>query len=181
MRKWIFIGISVAVIGVAGYWFMPRKNISLPARERPDRHFPVTQQARNDGAAEPRVVIEPLIVDRGVVPSAPESGPTDRVLLPRVEWTPGAPQPPRPDIEPGQLLRMPYADEHEILRIPLDPLQRILDSSLPRLDLSEAWKDDPTEESEPRETPAPPAYDPHHPSHCPHFGGCPAPFPYRVR
>jgi hypothetical protein len=129
----------------------------------------VTQQSRHDGDAEASDVIEPLIVDRGRTPDAPAPAPAKVAWLPRVEWTPGMRQPPRPDAESGRALRMPYADEEEILRIPLDPLQRILRADLPRLDLF----DDLAEESEPPDLPGP-TVDPRHPPHCPHFGGCPA-------
>ena len=168
MRKWIGIALGIAVVGITGYWFMNRSNETSPTPDVPSPQFHVTQQARNDGDAEASEVIEPLIVDRGVAPIELTPKAASAAWLPRVEWTPGMRQPPRPDVEPGRVLRMPYADEDEILRIPLDPLQRILAADLPRLDLF----DDLTEESEP---PAmPPVLNPHHPPHCPHFGGCPA-------
>ena len=170
MRKWIWITPVLLVVGFAGYWFIKNNSGVPPMPDAPNPGFHVTQQARNDGDAEASEVIEPLIVDRGVAPVMPTPAPAAATWLPRVEWTPGVSQPPRPDREPGRVLRMPYADEDEILRIPLDPLQRVLAKDLPRFDL---FSEELFEESELPDLPRP-MIDPHHPPHCPHFGGCPA-------
>ncbi len=178
MRKMFLIGLATVAVGCVGaYCYFTRQvapiNVDTPVTaNRP------TRQANDDGAAEASDVIEPLVVERSGADNSnmPRpvifNGPLDRAT-----WTPATTQPPRPDAD-GRVLRMPYADEDEILGIPLDPIQRILDSTRPRLDIFEHL--DPSEEAEPKEE-TPPAMNPHH-HHpfCPHTGGCPAPYPYRM-
>lgn len=186
MRKWLWLGIpTIVILGVGGYWYLSKTStVTIPDREVENRNDAerVAQNQKHDGDAEASDVIEPLVVDRGGQTSEPSLPPVvDEGPMPRVVLTPGTKQPPRPDAEPDRVLRMPYADEEEILGVPFDPIQRILESKLSKLNPFEDLKDaDPSEEAEPMEVVPPPVIVPYHHSHCPYTGGCPAPYPYRA-
>src|SRR5262245_25978372 len=157
MRKWLALAIpAAAILGIAGYWLL--SSGSDETNERPPRSVVTRQAQRDDGDAEASDVIEPLIVDRGT-PDAPTvifTTPFNHGPLPRVTWSPGMDQPVRPDATTGRVLRMPYADEDDILGLRFDPIQRILESKLPELNLFEE-----SEERDPMVVP-PPVMDPHH-------------------
>jgi hypothetical protein len=125
MRKWLCFGIVTIAAGtIGGVWLC-----SKPAPIRPvvTRPHVVPSGEKHDGEAETSDTIEPLVVDRGVgdvtvrlIPPAQEE------MMPRVLFAPHMQQPPRPDA--GSAPRMPYADEPEILAMPLDPVARILEA-----------------------------------------------------
>lgn len=175
MRKYFLIGFVAVGVGWGGaYWLFFKQSNGPIVEVAPVSDVPrFTKQETDD--AEASDVIEPLIVDSGTSGIAAVARPiVAEEPMPRAQWTPGMTQPSRP----GTPLRMPYADEKELFFLPFDPIQWILESPLPRLDLFDEL--DPAEEAEPMEI-VPPLLNPHHHPHCPHMGGCPAPsFPYRM-
>lgn len=200
MRKWLWLGAAMAFLGVAGaWWYTHRDDRSL---SQYGMISPVTVQTRvhvhppvkNIDDEETSDAIEPSIFESGEPAPAPRHEPwTFEVLpLPRVVLLPGMEQPPRPDTEANAFLRMPYADEEEILAPALDPVPHLLDSVLRSLNLFQEQGANPAEEeSEAKDVPEPattPMDDPEpkpdaateyhrmHPS-CPYTGGCP--YPYR--
>lgn len=181
MRKWILPAFAIlAIFGIFGYWYFAKPTPQPPVTHNPGKPGVLASVAKNDGDAEASEVIEPLVVDRGVSAPAPARIVANVELMPRVEWKPDMRQPPRPDAEFSRTLRMPYADEDEILGARLDPIVRLLESGLPRLDIfAELPNLDGAEESEPRETDVP-AWNPYQPPHCPYTGSCPAPHRYRL-
>jgi hypothetical protein len=178
MRKWLFSGTMIFALGCVGGYFYFHRTATDPIL--PDNMLKTDNNdriAKNDGDAELSETIEPLRVEgagSATVASPPSAWAHESPA--RVVLEPGMKQPPRPDGEPDRVLRMPYADEEEILALPLDPIQRMLDVTLPRLNLADELND--AEESEPRQVNPPPHMHPHH-QHCPYSGGCPAPYPYR--
>ena len=193
MRKWFLIGaVAVALGGIAGSWcydWQQRITTGVTVLPRVQRTTPrAAPFAKNDGNAEICETIEPLVVERGssIASARP---PLDEEAL-RVVLTPGMTQPPRPDA--GCVLRMPYADEEELLALPRYPLTLILEAGLSKLNIFEELlkNTDPAEESENKE-PMPTAERPepmpmpnyhHHDQYCPYSGGhCPAPYNYYPR
>lgn len=147
MRKGIIALGLLAVLAVGSYWYTrTARRVTLP---QPD-----TQHAKSPGDAEECDLIEPLLVERIIAgpTAAPAAG--DASPMPRVSWTRAVTQPPRPD---GVTLRMPYADEDEILGLPLDPIQRILDAA--RLDIFDQLDFEENEAADPVEL------------YCPHTAG----------
>ena len=109
MRKWQWIGLlSVALGSAYGYWYWTTPTSSAI---EVSPFATITPQFKDDGDAEASEVIEPLEVDRlhAVAVQTPEP-PIDDGPMPRVLLESGMEQPPRPDVEPGTKLRMPYAD-----------------------------------------------------------------------
>ena len=179
MHKYFWIVVVTAALGAgSGYWYLTIKPTDVIPERITIRPVQVLPEVKNDGDAEMSDVIEPIIVDRGSNRGGVQSlePPTDDGPLARVILEPGMQQPPRPDVEPGRVPRMPYADEEEILALPRDPIARILDVTLPRLDFFDEIDRNPAEESEPPV--ARPAMD-YHQQHCPYHGHCPAPYNYR--
>ncbi|MSQ94446.1 MAG: hypothetical protein EXR98_07810 [Gemmataceae bacterium] len=179
MRKWLYIGTMTFALGCVGCYFYFNRTATDPIL--PDNMLKTDDRdriAKNDGNAELSETIEPLRVEGGGQTIALSPAPAwlgDP--LPRIVLEPGMKQPPRPDGEPGRVLRMPYADEEEILALPLDPIQRMLDVTLPRLNLADDLNQ--AEESEPKQV-IPLLHMHPHLQHGPFSGGCPAPYPYRV-
>jgi hypothetical protein len=188
MRKWLGIGmLSVAVVGVGAYWFFTKTN-GWTAKRGPAVENVRVENGRNDGAAEASEVIEPLIVQRSYNVAPEElNGEFGVELLPRVVLEPGVQQPPRPDVDSGNVARMPFADEEPELG---NGVWFFLDWSAIKAKLSklnlfkEIEKADPAEESENKETNPPmeqpqthpfPDYHQQYP-HCPYHGSCPAPY-----
>ena len=184
MRKWLCVGMLAAVVSITGgYWFFFKNPSATDQRQGIlDLVDRLTRQKGIDvdaEASETIEVIEPLVVDRGSA-APPARLSSDDGPMPRATWTGGMKQPPRPDVESGRVLRMPYADEAEFLAIPFDPIQRILESKLNWLEIFDALKEtDPSEEPEAKDIPRP-NWNPHAYPHCPYTGGCPAPYPYRM-
>jgi hypothetical protein len=119
MRKWLCLGIvPVAASCVGGYWLCSKPTAVRPLAIR-SQPSPIGE--KHDGDAETSDTIEPLVVDQGgrSVTFRPIPLATDE-MLPRVLFSPGMSQPPRPDASPGNTLRMPYADEEAILALPID-------------------------------------------------------------
>lgn len=174
MRKWIAGSLLVSLGAVGMYGYFARKSEPIrPHESSRTQQSQTSKTSKDDGDAEASDVIEPLVVDRGEVGVASDARPrgAEADPAPRVQWTPGMALPLRPDAGQGVALRMPYADEKVVLAPPFDPIQWILESPLPTLPRMD---EDPAEESEP------PMPEPHSHPHCPHMGGCPAPFPYRM-
>ena len=174
MNRWLWIGAATFVVGcVGGYVFHHMTDTVAERIPLAPPNF-----ARNhDSDAETSDAIEPLIVEGALVGGSRRMPSGDAQPMPRVTMTVGTWLPPRFDCEPGTVLRMPYADEDEDwLGLTIDPVLRILESTLPRLNLF-----DPAEEAENRavkpQTPEPepmpaPDYHQQYP-HCPYHGGCP--------
>jgi hypothetical protein len=187
MRKWLGIGmLSVAVVGVGAYWFYMKTN-GWTAKHEPSIEVRVVQNGKSDGDAEASDVIEPLMVQPlQNTPAQEEFVGECEVELARVAQEPGIQQPPRPDMEPGKVVRMPCADEEPGgvgLWIFLD--WSAIKAKLSKLNLfREIEKSDPAEESENKETNPPteqprtepaPDYHQQYP-HCPYHGPCPTPY-----
>src|SRR5207253_945570 len=117
-------------------WFLAKSTppVEVKIVELPMRRCPMMEPVKDNGDAEASDAIEPLIVMGGF--GVPQSTPVrEQGQTPRVQWTFGVAQSPRPDADPGRVLRMPYADEEEdLLVLRKDPVTRLLDSDLPRLD-----------------------------------------------
>jgi len=178
MRRFLWVGtLSLALGSIGGYWYLATKTTeSNSSRELGDLNR-VVPNDNKDGDAESSEEIEPLIVDPGKFSVQNPEAPVDTGPMPRVVLEPGMKQPPRPDAAP----RMPYADEEEFMVVTLDPIKRILESTVPRIDIfAEIEKADTAEESENKET-NPPAARPeanppmnYHYQHCPYYHGhCP--------
>ena len=137
MRRWLlFGGLTLGVAGIGGYAYFLTDSAPPARNERLRPQEDVKRQVRNDGDAELSEAIEPIVVDRGAPVRPASVMPPAEEPLPRVVQTPGTRQPPRPDTEPGRApLRMPYADEEGFFPIPLDPVTRIQQSTLPPLQL----------------------------------------------
>ena len=173
MNRWLWVGVATFVVGcVGGYAFHFMTDTVAVRIPLPPASFGRSQ----DGDAETSDSLEPLVVEGALVGgSLHRRMPSDETVpMPRVTMTVGTWLPPRFDCEPGTAPRMPYADEDEDwLGLTLDPVLRILEAALPRLNLF-----DPSEETENRpvkpETPEPePMPDYHHQyPHCP-YQGCP--------
>jgi hypothetical protein len=188
MRKWLWIGTLGFTLGsVGGYWYFTTQTTGTNSNRESDDVNRVVLNDKNDGDAEASEEIEPLIVDPGKYSVQNPAAPVDDGPMPRVVREPGMKQPPRPDAAPGRVPRMPYADEEEFLAVTLDPIKRILESTLPRLGIfEEIDKSDAADESEKnganpsvaRPEGNPPMND-HH-QHCPYnHGHCPPPYSYR--
>ncbi|MBI2808637.1 MAG: hypothetical protein HYX68_26915 [Planctomycetes bacterium] len=187
MRKQIWIGTLAMALGcAAGYWhFMrqphePLRGQRVAERSKAQRVMP---PVIDEGDAEASDVVEPLVVDRGPqTPTFTEEPPWTDEPMARVALTRDMTQPPRPDAEPGAKVRMPYADEQGDGEPNAHPELR-LGSVLPDQFFELTDKGNPAEESENQR--AIPGLEPlrqildYHYQHCPHHGGCPAPFPSR--
>jgi len=144
MRRWIWIATlagGVACIGGYAYFLT---DSAVPIRyEEPRPAIGAKPFPKEDGDAELSEPIEPIVVDRGPTGRGqPVEPPRGDEPLPRVAITPDTPQSPRPDAEPGRTpARMPYADEERFFPIPLDPITRIQQSTLPPLQLPEEPRD----------------------------------------
>jgi hypothetical protein len=186
MRKWLGIGmlsvLIVAAASVGAYLFFIRSGTT---REAPSVDVVRVESSKNkdDGNAEPSDEIEPLIVQSKGDPDADEINDlqirTDPPL-PRFVWRTDLRLPPRPDVEPGVVKRMPMADE------PIVGVWFFLNWSAIKAELSELnilneiEKSDPAPTSENKETSPPPAdlapdYHRQHP-HCPRHDTCPSPY-----
>ncbi len=170
MKRNLWIGLATVLIGCFGgytYHMMTDRPTTLIAVRT------TTVPVKNDGDGESSDTIEPLVVEGGgdsvLVERMPEG---DVQPMQRVMMTTGMRQPARPDAESA--VRMPYADEEESwLGLALDPVRRLLESTMPRLNLF-----DEAEESENREvTPEPPMMPDYHQQHCPRHGS----YPYNGR
>ena len=127
MRKWqLVIILSMVALAVGGYLYLTQKS---PPKVTPIDPPRAAQGPKNDGDAEASEAIEPLRVNEV---GAPNAAPTiDDGPMPPVALEPGQQQPPRPDMEPGTKLRMPYADEEEGLGL-IRNMPEITDRELPR-------------------------------------------------
>jgi len=173
MRRWLSLAILMSMVVVAtGIWYSSRPWTGTNIGGKTLTRQTVRANVKDDGDAEASEVIEPLVVDRGAPVVAPSVPIVDVGPILRAQMMPGMQQPPRPDGVPGYQLRMPYADEPEILGVPFDPIQRILESQLEWLNIFEHLND-PAEES------APPVWNPHAYPHCPYSGVCPVTHPFR--
>lgn len=187
MRKWLGIGmlalmLSVALVGVGAYWLSTKTN-GWTAKRQPDVVVRVAQNGDNEGDAEPSEVIEPLIVQRQETPVLEQAAGEFGGELARVVLEPGMDQPPRPDVEPGEVARMPYADEEAGVGFFFFLDWSVIKAKLGKLNtFKQTEKADPTEESENRPTNPPqaePVPDYHQQyQHCPRYDG-PCPMPYR--
>lgn len=181
MQKWLWIGVAAVVVGsVGGYaYYLLSDTVAL----RIALVNSISSLQDNHGETETSDAIEPLIVEGPLVDESLHCRMPEVAALPmsRVALTDGMCQAPRFDGEPGTIVRMPYADEDEgWVGRTIDPVLRILESTLPRLNLF-----DPAEEAENREAkpqtvepePMPvPDYHQQYP-HCPYHGG----YPYNRR
>ena len=143
MRKWLCLGIvTVAASCLGGYWLCSKPAPNGRMTIRPHS----MKSEKHDGDAETSDTIEPLVVDQGggSVTFRPIPLANDE-MMPRVAFSPGMSQPPRPDARHGHTPRMPYADEETILAVPLDPVTRILESSQPLFKLFEGIEFEPAE------------------------------------
>jgi hypothetical protein len=187
MRKWLWIGtLSFTLGSVGGYWYFTANTTGMNSNRESDDVNRVVLNDKKDGDAEASEEIEPLIVDHGKFSVQDPAAPVDEGPMPRVVLEPGMKQPPRPDAAPGRAPRMPYADEEGFLALTLDPIERILESTLPRLGIfEEIDKAAAAEESENKganpPAPRPEADRPmNYHQHCPYYPGhCPAPYYYR--
>jgi hypothetical protein len=184
MRKWLGIGVcvsmmSAAFVGGGVYWL-----VTKTARREPAADVRVVQNAtNNDVDAEPSEVIEPLVVQQET--PAPEVSDAVPGELARVVIEPGMDQPPRPDVLPDALARMPYADEQPGVGRWFFLDWQAVKAMLSQLNLfTEVEKTALPEESENRETNPPllppqadpvPDYHQQYP-HCPYQGPCPMPY-----
>jgi hypothetical protein len=183
MRKWLWIGtLSFTLGSVGGYWYFSTKTTGTNSNRESGDVNRVGPSDKKDGDAEMSEEIEPLIVDPGNFNVQNPDAPVDATPMPRVVLEPGMKQPPRPDAAP----RMPYADEDEFLAVTLDPIKRILESTVPRIDIFEEFEKADAEESENKGA-NPPAARPeanppmnYHHQHCPYYHGhCPPHYYYR--
>jgi hypothetical protein len=189
MRKWLGIGmLSVALAGVGAYWLLTKTNV-WTSKQQPGVAVRLAQNGNNDGDTEPSDVIEPLIVQRQQdTPVSEQVSGEVGVELARVALEPGMEQPPRPDMEPGDVERMPYADEDAGVGFLMFLDWCAIKAKLSKLNVfREIEKADPTEESENRQTNPPvepveppqtvpvPDYHQQYP-HCPYHGPCPTPY-----
>ena len=122
MRKWYWFGGLAVALGVGvGSWYLGGSQldpvVALALRVAQSTSRPIPEA---DGDAEKCETIEPLVVEGNAPVAVCKPGPIDWEA-PRVAWAPGVVQAPRPDMEPGQVLRMPYADE-DSLPILFNPL-----------------------------------------------------------
>lgn len=173
MRRKLWIGTLIVAVGsVVGYWWhTPRK-----ADPTVDPVTPFVGPMERGGGTEESELIEPLQVEVRYPVSAPAAEPFDNGPPPRVVLEPDMEQPPRPDVEPGTKLRMPYADEEEGLGLTRVPELEI-GAGPARQKLFELF--DKANQVEEAPASMPPLSDYHHP-HCPYQGGCPAPYPPRA-
>jgi hypothetical protein len=139
----------------------------------------------NPGPAED--AIEPIVVE-GTVPEPPSAPEFGGVTVPgravRVEAI-GASPPPRPDDEPGQPVKMPYAKEPPRVPNALAQLVEALCRVWTGFDVAPAETDEPAvfvseavPPTETKEPPLAPAIDHRyhlHEMHCPYTGRCPVP------
>ena len=194
MRRWLCIGIAYVVLGGIGIgWYLLGSKLTtesfVPQTSSSETATRSAPSQTQEGDGEASDAIEPLVVENSTPAQlqqadwGAEEAPLSRVVLAR-----GMQQPPRPDAQPGQAPRMPYADECEIRETPLDVLMRIVRSHLAQWNLfvengqpEDAGTENVTPATEPTPQPMPesmPMTDYHHQyPHCPYHGGCP--YPYR--
>jgi hypothetical protein len=113
MRKWLWIGsMSAVALGclVIVWEINNHRGGDAPDDPLDPNPSPIVKNRDDDGNGEVSEVIEPIIVERWVPPPETPEPPHDDEPAPRVNLQPGMAQPPRPDEEPGKVLRMPYAD-----------------------------------------------------------------------
>jgi hypothetical protein len=138
MRRWHWLtALAIGVGCIAAYAYYLTDS-ALPVRvdvPRPQEE-PRRVEKKGDGDAEMSEPIEPIVVDRGPAGRTPvPEPPRADEPLPRVVLTPDTPQSPRPDADGKRTPRMPYADEETFFRMPLDPVTRMQQSTLPPLQL----------------------------------------------
>lgn len=127
-NKQTIITLTAVSVAIAAYMCLTPTPQQVKSQYSKLRIAPVT----NDGEAEASEVIEPLMVLNSMPPIV--TAPAEMEELARVNIEPGAKQAPRPDQEPGKILRMPYADEEEGLDLTRS-ISQIIERELPRLHL----------------------------------------------
>jgi hypothetical protein len=165
-KKWLGLAALLTVLAGVGVWYF------ASLRPTPPTEWTRQHRVNHDGDAELSDVIEPLWVERGRIEPVPTVRMADEPMA-RVVLEPGMTQPPRPDLDPNKTLRMPYADEDEILPRTIDPVTRLLQMTRPIIDLFEELNREEQSEARDEETPVSrpePDYHRMHP-HCP--------YPYR--
>lgn len=193
MGKWLWLSSALVVAAGANvYW---HANPARPLVQKVSQATVVLEEAKQHPVpcvpareSEACDTIEPLLVDGSPLPQAPVMEPaTDEEPATRVVLAQGMRQPPRPDAEAGNVLRMPYADEEDVVGSSTNPVQELVESLLSRLSRTENADDgNAAEESEmkdlnpPMQKPEPepnPATDYHRQyQHCPYSGAYANPY-----
>jgi hypothetical protein len=191
MGKWLWLGsASVAVASVSFYCHFNTVK-PMVERLRESSRQVLTHHTRTSVPVVENDVcdtIEPLLVEGSPLPQVPNMDPaTDDEPTPRVVLAEGMRQPPRPDAESDNVLRMPYADEDEVVGSTTNPVREILEELLSRLNVVENGEErNPAEESELKDLSPPmqkanpepdPALDYHRQyQHCPYSGAYANPY-----
>ena len=202
MRKWHWVGIGVlsalTVVGSGGwtYWFFGKTTVWVAKGVQAVHVVCLRNGAENgnggnggnEGNAEVSDVVEPLVVQK--IDSVPAPETTDQPVSEpaRVKLEPGMQQPPRPEVESGEIPRMPMADEEVGVGAWFFAHWTSVKAALGQLDAVKCPENvDPSTEPESKQadpaaempmpeppvtTPAMPDYHHDYP-HCPYQGPCP--------